>query len=61
MNVIESLKHNSYLKSLKREQFRKEIEDFKKLKRVITNCQQVMDNYKKSVLKDWMLEELSWM
>lgn len=46
MNVIESLKHNSYLKSLKR---------------VITNCQQVMDNYKKSVLKDWMLEELSWM
>lgn len=61
MNVIESLKHNSYLKSLKREQFRKEIEEYKKLKRVITNCQQVMDNYKKSVLKDWMLEELSWM
>lgn len=61
MNVIESLKHNSYLKNLEREQLKREIEEYERFHRVITTCKKVMDDYKSSLIKDWMLEELSWM
>ena len=61
MNVIESLKHNSYLKSLKREQLKKEIGQYERYRKSIDYCKKVMDDYKSSLIKDWMLEELSWM
>lgn len=49
MNIIKFLNYNTFLKE------RKKIEDFKRNQKAIIKCQEVMNNYKKNKIKEWIL------